>query len=236
MENIMTLPSPTIPKYEIRVPSTGETVSYRPFIVKEEKVLLIALESNQYSMIANSIKDIVNTCTFEKLEMNTMPVFDLCYLFLNIRAKSVGETAEPTFLCQNCECANSVEVNLTDIQVIKEDTHTNKISLGEGLGILMKYPVLVPETPDGMEVGDASVKSVCDCIDMIYTNEEVHKAKDYKPEELSEFVENLTHKQFESILKFFTTMPKISHTVEFKCVKCKEENEIELEGLGDFFL
>ena len=232
----MTLPSPTIPKYEIRVPSSGESVSYRPFLVKEEKVLLIALESNQYSMIANSIKDIVNTCTFGKLEMDTMPVFDLCYLFLNIRAKSVGETAEPTFLCQNCECPNSVEINLTDIQVKKEETHTNKISLGEGLGVIMKYPVLVPDAPDEIQVGESSIKSVCDCIDMIYTDEEVHKAKDYKPEELSEFVENLTHGQFESMLQFFTTMPKISHMVEFKCVKCKEENEIELEGLGDFFL
>lgn len=233
----MTLPTLTLPKYQTKVPSTGETVSYRPFVVKEEKVLLIALESNQHSMIARAIKEIVRECTFGQVDVDNSPVFDLIYLFINIRAKSVGETTEPIFLCQNPTCGkqNAVEINLTKIEVKKSPEHTNKISLGDEVGVVLKYPKL---NTDGAEedFDNSSIKTITECIDLIYHGDEIFKAREQTEEELVDFVENLTHHQFESILNFFSTMPKISYNVKFDCVECREETSLELEGLGDFFL
>ncbi len=231
----MPLPTLTLPKYKIEVPSSGKTVSYRPFIVKEEKVLLIALESGEYNMICNAVKDIVKECTFGEVDVEDSPVFDLCYLFINIRAKSVGETTEPVFLCEHCKTQNPVEINLTNIKIKNDKTHTTKIDLGDGMGIVMKYPKL--DTLAEEESGNnTSIDSIVECIEMIYNGEEVFKSKDQEKKELVDFIENLTHSQFESILNFFATMPRLSHTVEFDCVKCQKKTSLELEGLGDFFL
>ena len=231
----MTLPTLTLPKYKIDVPSTGKTVSFRPFVVKEEKILLIAMESGEYSMISNAIKDVIKGCTFGEVDTENSPVFDLCYLFINIRAKSVGETTEPVFLCEHCDTQNPVEINLTDIKVKQDKEHTTKISLGEDLGLVMKYPNL--NTTDESESGEnSSIESISDCIELIYKGDEVFKASEQTPKELVEFVENLTHVQFENILNFFSTMPRISHEVNFNCVKCEKETSLELEGIADFFL
>ena len=233
----MPLPTLTLPKYQIEVPSTGKTISFRPFVVKEEKVLLIALESNQHSMIARAIKDIVKECTFGEVDVEQSPIFDLVYLFINIRAKSVGETTEPIFLCQNPKCGkeNPVEINLTKIKVKKLKEHTNKISLGENLGVVLNYPKLNTEDSN-QEFNNSTINTISECIDLIYQGDEVFKASEQTEEELIEFVENLTHRQFESILNFFNTMPTITYDVKFNCVKCQEETQLELEGLGDFFL
>jgi len=231
----MTLPTLTLPKYKIKVPSTGKTVSFRPFVVKEEKVLLIALESGDYSMIANAIKDVIKECTFGEVDTENSPVFDLCYIFINIRAKSVGETTEPVFLCEHCDAQNPVLIDLTSIEIKKDENHTNKISLGEDLGVVMKYPGLntTEENSDGT---NDSIEAISECIELVYKGDEVFKSSEQTPKDLVEFIENLTHSQFESVLGFFNTMPKISHSVKFNCVKCEKETSLELEGIGDFFL
>ncbi len=230
----MKLPTVTLPKYSIHVPSSGEKVFYRPFVVKEEKVLLIALESGEYPMIAKAIKDIVNECTYGQLDVDEMPIFDLCYLFLNIRAKSVGETVEPNLVCQSCGFQNPTEINLTNVQVIGDIEKNKKISLGENMGMVLKYPAL--NVDDDQEGTDISIKSIAGCIEMIYEGDKIFKAKELEKQELIEFIENLTHHQFESILEFFSSMPRLTHTVNYKCSKCMKENVLELEGIGDFFL
>ena len=228
----MTLPTLTLPTYSIELPSTEEMVDFRPFIVKEEKILLIALEGGEYEPIVRALKDMVNTCTFEKLEIDKLPVFDLCFLFLNIRAKSVGEIIEPSLICAECSEPNPVKINIAEMKVTKKSNHTNKIDLGEGVGILMKYPVLLDEE----EKGDVSISLIVSCIEMIYDGEQIYKSEDRTKEELVEFIENLTHNQFENIIKFYDTMPELKHIVKYKCSKCDKANQVVLEGLGDFFL
>jgi len=230
----MKLPSIALPKYQIHVPSTGEKVFYRPFVVKEEKVLLIALESGEYPMIAKAIKDIVNACTYEQLDIENIPIFDVCYLFINIRAKSVGETVEPNLICQHCRFKNPTEINLSEIQVVGDLEKNKKIELGENVGMVLRYPPLnVEEEVDGV---DLSLTSIADCIEMIYEGEAVFKSEAIGKKELVAFIENLTHEQFEKILEFFADMPRLCHTVQYTCSQCGKDNEVTLEGLGDFFL
>jgi len=230
----MKLPSVALPKYQIYVPSSGEKVFYRPFVVKEEKVLLIALESGEYPMIAKAIKDIVDACTYGQLKTDQMPIFDLCYLFLNIRAKSVGETVEPNLVCQSCTFKNPIEINLSEIQVMGDLNKNKKLNLGENVGMVLKYPALNSE--EEISGVDISLGSIADCIEMIYEGDNVFKSEDINKKELVEFIENLTHHQFELILEFFADMPRLSHTVKYNCSQCGKENEVTLEGLGDFFL
>ena len=234
MEKTMKLPSVALPKYQIYVPSSGEKVFYRPFVVKEEKVLLIALESGEYPMIAKAIKDIVDACTYGQLKTDQMPIFDLCYLFLNIRAKSVGETVEPNLVCQSCIFKNPIEINLSEIQVMGDLNKNKKLNLGENVGMVLKYPALNSE--EEISGVDISLGSIADCIEMIYEGDNVFKSEDINKKELVEFIENLTHHQFELILEFFADMPRLSHTVKYNCSQCGKENEVTLEGLGDFFL
>tara|TARA_R110002124_G_scaffold122602_1_gene281168 strand:+ start:264 stop:968 length:705 start_codon:yes stop_codon:yes gene_type:complete len=234
MEKTMKLPSVALPKYQIYVPSSGEKVFYRPFVVKEEKVLLIALESGEYPMIAKAIKDIVDACTYGQLKTDQMPIFDLCYLFLNIRAKSVGETVEPNLVCQSCTFKNPIEINLSEIQVMGDLNKNKKLNLGENVGMVLKYPALNSE--EEISGVDISLGSIADCIEMIYEGDNVFKSEDINKKELVEFIENLTHHQFELILEFFADMPRLSHTVKYNCSQCGKENEVTLEGLGDFFL
>jgi len=234
MEKTMKLPSVALPKYQIHVPSSGEKVFYRPFVVKEEKVLLIALESGEYPMIAKAIKDIVDACTYGQLKVEEMPIFDLCYMFLNIRAKSVGETVEPNLVCQSCTFKNPIEINLSEIQVMGDLNKNKKLKLGENTGMVLKYPALnVDEEISGVDI---SLSSIAECIEMIYEGDNVFKSEDINKKELVEFIENLTHQQFEKILEFFADMPRLSHTVKYTCSQCGKDNEVTLEGLGDFFL
>ncbi len=229
----MTLPTVTIPKYTTKLTSTDELVHYRPFIVKEEKVLLIALESGEYEQISRALKDIVKACTFDKLDVESLPIFDLCYLFINIRAKSVGEVVEPNLTCPSCKATTLVKIDLTEIKINKKPEHTTKIDLGDGLGIVMKYPVLFEKQLEGDSV---DIQVIANCVEMIYQNEKLWKLEDTSIEEIVNFIEHLTHKQFEKILQFYETMPEFKHEVKYKCSKCEKENSVVLEGIGDFFL
>ena len=237
----MALPVLTVPTYELEVPSTDEKVKYRPFLVKEEKLLLIAIESEDNGEIVQAVKTIVDECTFNKLNLGKLPIFDVEYIFLQIRAKSVGETTNLRLLCpDDRETYAKVEVDLTEVLVQVDEGHTNKIELTDEMGIIMQYPNI-----DSMvDVGIADINAsnmldvIATCIDKIYDKggEEVHMAVDSTKKELVEFIEQLNTKQFAEVQKFFDTMPKLKHTVKVKNPKTEKESEVTLSGLNDFFV
>ena len=235
----MALPVLTIPTYELEVPSTDEKIKYRPFLVKEEKILLMAMESGDNKEIIRAIQDIVKECTYDKLKLSTMPMFDIEYLFLNIRAKSVGEITTLRLKCPDDEKTTvKVDVNLTEIEVQTDKNHTNKIELTDEMGIMMKYPTIDSFAGDMSEINASNMLEVISgCIDSIYDKggEEVFEAKDQTKKELIEFIEQLNSKQFKNIQGFFDTMPKLKHTIKVKNPKTKKESEVVLQGLNDFF-
>ena len=235
----MALPKINTPTYELVVPSTGEEIRYRPFLVKEEKILLMAMESGDNKEIIRAIQDIVKECTYDKLKLSTMPMFDIEYLFLNIRAKSVGEITTLRLKCPDDEKTTvKVDVNLTEIEVQTDKNHTNKIELTDEMGIMMKYPTIDSFAGDMSEINASNMLEVISgCIDSIYDKggEEVFEAKDQTKKELIEFIEQLNSKQFKNIQGFFDTMPKLKHTIKIKNPKTKKESEVVLQGLNYFF-
>ena len=237
----MALPKLSVPTYELVVPSTDEKVKYRPFLVKEEKILLIAMESGKSEDMLQSVKDIVDECTFNKLKLGSMPMFDVEYIFLQIRAKSVGEVSKLKVLCQDdMKTYANVSVDLNDIEVQVDDDHTNKIVLSDEMGVIMKYPTIDSFTEN--KIDDINASNMLDviavCIAQIYDKkgEEVYDSKDSTRKELIEFVEQLNTKQFADIQKFFDTMPSLRHTITVKNPKTKKESEVTLTGLNDFFV
>ena len=237
----MALPTINTPTYELEVPSTGETIKYRPFLVKEEKILLIASESGKQTDIINAIKEIATACTFGKLKIGRMPMFDVEYIFLNIRAKSVGEVSElPLIAPDDNETRVVVEVDLSEVKVQETEGHTNKIELTDEMGIYMQYPTVDTFGKSGMTEITASnmLEVISACIGQIYDKkgEEVWEAQDSTKKELIEFIEQLDTKQFAKIQNFFDTMPKLKHNITIKNPKTKVESEVVLSGLSDFFV
>ena len=236
----MALPKLTTPIYELVVPSTDEKIKYRPFLVREEKILLIAMESGASEDIVQAVKSIVEECTFNKLNLGDMPMFDVEYLFLNIRAKSVGEISNLRLLCpDDSETFAEVEVNLSEVIVQVEKEHTNKIELTDEMGIYMKYPTIDSFVKTGITEVTATnmLDVITTCVAQIYDKkgEEVFDAKDQTKEELIEFIEQLNTKQFAELQKFFDTMPKLKHVVKIENPKTKVKSDILLQGLSDFF-
>ena len=236
----MALPKLTTPTYELEVPSTDEKISYRPFLVKEEKILLMAMESGKNEDIVNAVKQIVSECTFNKLKIGNMPMFDVEYIFLNIRAKSIGEVSKLKLLCPDDKKTYAdVEVNLEEVQVQVGDNHTNKIELTDGMGMIMTYPTIDSFAESGIQNITASNMTdiIGKCILQIYEDngEKVYEAKDQTKKELGEFIEQMNTKQFQSVQKFFDTMPRLKHEVKIKNPKTKKVSNITLSGLNDFF-
>ena len=237
----MALPILTTPTYELEIPSTDEKIKYRPFLVKEEKVLLVALESGENSQIVQAIKTIVDECTFNKLPLGRMPMFDIEYIFLQIRSKAVGEVSTLSLLCQDDgKTYVPVEVNLADVEVEVGETHDNKIQLTDDMGMIMTYPT-IDSFLDGQfaEVtADNMIDVVASCVLQIYEKkgEVVYDAKDSTKLEMVEFIENLNSKQFKDIQNFFDSMPVLKHTVTIVNPKTKIKSEIILKGLNDFFV
>ena len=236
----MALPKLTTPTYELEVPSTDEKIKYRPFLVREEKILLIALESGESKDIITAIKDIVTECTYGKIDLGKMPMFDVEYIFLNIRAKSVGEVATLKLLCpDDKETYVNVDVDLSEIMVHVDKGHNPKIELTDEMGMIMTYPSI--DSLTSIDAADINASNMLDvigsCILQIYDKkgEEVFDAKDSTQKELIEFVEQLNTKQFQEVQKFFDTMPKLRHIIKIKNPKTKKESEITLTGLNDFF-
>jgi hypothetical protein len=238
----MALPRIDVPIYELVIPSTDEKIKYRPFLVKEEKVLLIAMESGKSEDMLQSVKDIVNECTFNKLKLGDIPMFDVEYLFLNIRAKSVGEVSKLKVLCQDdMKTYASIEIDLNEVNVqVDGELHTNKIELSDEMGVIMKYPSIDSFTTNGISNITAAnmIDVIASCIDQVYDKkgEEVYDSKDSTQEELIDFVEQLNTTQFQKVQAFFDTMPKLQHTILVTNPKTKIENEVTLTGLNDFFV
>ena len=237
----MALPKINTPTYELEVPSTNEKIKYRPFLVKEEKILLIALESNENNQIIQAVKEIVAMCTFDKIDLGNMPMFDVEYIFLQIRSKSVGETSNLKLLCKDDgETYADVKVDLGDIKVSVDEEHTNKIELTDEMGMIMTYPTIDSFMDTGVSEITSSnmLEVIATCILQIYDKkgEEVFEAKDQTKKELNDFIGQLNTKQFQEVQKFFDTMPKLQHTVTVKNPKTKVESEVVLNGLNDFFV
>ena len=236
----MALPTINTPTYELEIPSTDEKIKYRPFLVKEEKILLLAMESGKQTDVINAIKQIVTACTFGKLKIGTMPMFDIEYLFLNIRAKSVGEISELQLVApDDKETTVSVSVDLNDIKVQVQDNHTNKVELTDEMGIYMTYPTVNGFANSGATevTAENMLDVIVSCISQIYDKkgEEIFEAKDSTKKELIEFIEQLNSQQFKDIQNFFDTMPKLKHTIKIKNPKTNVESEVVLSGLSDFF-
>ena len=236
----MALPKVNTPTYELVVPSTDEKVKYRPFLVKEEKILLIAMEAQEQSGILNAVKDIVKSCTFDKFDVNRAPIFDIEYIFLNIRAKSVGEVSTVNLRCpDDNETFVQTEIDLTKVDVQITEGHTNKIELTDEMGMILQYPTLDSFT-DSTTVINASnmLDVIASCVSQIYDKkgEDVYDAKDSTKQEIVDFLESLNSKQFLEIQKFFDTMPKLTHTVTIENPETKVKSDITLTGLNDFFV
>ena len=236
----MALPKLTTPTYELEIPSTHEKIKYRPFLVKEEKILMMALESKSSGDITQAVKDIVSECTFNKVNIDLMPMFDVEYIFLNIRSKSVGEVSKLKILCPDDKKTYAdVELDLNKVNVQVGEDHTNKIELGNGMGMIMKYPSIDSFKDSGIRDINASnmLEVISTCILQIFEEEgkKVYDPKDQTKKELTDFIEQLNTKQFKDVQKFFDTMPKLKHEITVKNPKTKIESKITLSGLNDFF-
>tara|TARA_Y100001938_G_scaffold126598_1_gene178690 strand:- start:1053 stop:1772 length:720 start_codon:yes stop_codon:yes gene_type:complete len=238
----MPLPKIATPTYELELPSTGKTIQYRPFLVKEEKLLVIALESEDTKQITTAIKAVLRNCILTKgIKVETLPTFDIEFLFLNIRGKSVGEDIEVNIICPDDEKTSvPVSINLDDIKIQKNDDHTNKVKVDANIMMEMKYPSLDEFIKNNFDFNDASqmdqsFKLIASCIDKIYTEEEVWASEDCTKKEMNDFLESMNSSQFKEIEKFFTTMPKLSHTVKVMNPETKVESDVVLEGLASFF-
>ena len=238
----MPLPKIATPTYQLELPSTGKTISYRPFLVKEEKVLVIALESEDTKQITTAIKAVLKNCVLTKgVKVETLPTFDIEYLFLNIRGKSVGEELEVNIICPDDEETNvPIFINLDDIQIQKSDEHNNQIKLDDNLMMEMRYPSLDQFIKNNFDFNeknamDQSFELIATCIDKIYTEDEVWATADCTKKEVKEFLESMNSSQFKQIEKFFETMPKLKHEIKLKNPKTKKESKITLTGLNDFF-
>ena len=241
------MPLPTIetPTYELKVPSSGKKIKYRPFLVKEEKILIIALESKDQNEITNAVKDVLKKCILTRgVKVDDFPTFDIEYIFLNIRAKSIGEDIKITVTCpDDGETQVPVTVYVDEIKVIKPEGHETDIVINDKLTLRMKYPSLNQFVENNFEVDDdpetlvnKTFKVVADCIDTVFTEEDAWEAKDYSSDERIKFVEQLNSKQYKKVENFFATMPKLSHTIEVINPNTKKKNSIVMEGLADFFV
>jgi hypothetical protein len=219
------------PTFDVDVYSLNKKVQMRPFLVKEEKILIMAQESGKKEDMMKAMQDIVSVCSRGALVGKDLPFFDLQNIFLRLRSQSIGGTSEFNLICGECQHRTPFEMDLESIQLVTNEEHTNKIQLTEDIGVIMRYP-------SGEELGNEENKVfdiVVSCIDSIYTKEEIHSTKDETKEDIEAWVENLTSDQFEKIAKFFETSPRLEKTIEYKCSKCETENVVVMDGLESFF-
>ena len=239
----MPLPTISTPTYELTLPSSGKKIKYRPFLVREEKVLIMALESEDTKQITNSVIDILNSCILSKgIKLETLATFDIEYLFLNIRSKSVGETIDVNIVCPDDNKTQvAVTVDVDSIKIKKDRKHKNVIKLDDNLSLKLKYPSMTQFIDSNFEskIDESEVKSTLDmiisCIDVIFNDEESWNASESTKKELEDFVEQLNTKQFKMIEDFFATMPKLTHSLKVKNPKTNVESTVVLEGLAAFF-
>ena len=240
------MPLPTIetPTYELKLPSTNKKIKYRPFLVKEEKILILALESKSQNEITNAVTDVLKKCILTRgIKVDDLPTFDIEYLFLNIRAKSIGEDIKLTVTCpDDGETKVPVTIYVDEIKVIRPKDHNIDIVLDDKMSLRMKYPSLNQfiesnfDTEDEAEtMVDKTFRVVADCMDTVFDGEDAWEAKDYSAQERLDFVQQLNSQQYKKVENFFSTMPKLSHTIEVVNPNTKEKGSVVLEGLADFF-
>ncbi len=243
------LPKIDVPIYNVKLLSNGKNLRFRPFTVKEEKLFLMANENEDLDNVVDTIKQILNNCVLDEFQVDSLPLFDIEHLFLNIRARSISEIVNLKYKCNNNvldeetkeekKCNNVVEIdlNILEVEPEKQEGHTNKIEITEKMGVVMKYPSF--ETIKKFDVeneADSIIKITVNCIDYVYDSDSIYYAKDSTEEELIEFVESMQAKDLEKIKTFFDTMPKMKRDIDFKCNKCGHEEKIELEGIQNFFV
>jgi hypothetical protein len=238
----MPLPTISTPTYDLEIPSTGDLIEYRPFLVKEEKLLVIALESEDTKQITSAIKNVIRNCVLTKnVKVEKLPTFDIEYLFLNIRGKSVGEELDVNIICpDDNETVVPVKINIDDISVKKLDEHTNQIKIDDTIAMEMKYPSLDQFIKNNFDFNaknsiEQSFDLIASCIDQIYTEEESWAASDTTKKELISFLEQMNSEQFKKIELFFETMPKLTHEIEITNPNTSVKSKVVLEGLSDFF-
>lgn len=238
----MSLPMQSTPTFNLTIPSSGQKVRFRPFLVKEEKALLIAQQTEEAKVMVDTLRNVLKECIKDDIDVNKLATFDLEYIFLQIRGKSVGETVDLIFQCDedhgaaNDKARVKMTIDLSEIEVIKTPEHTNKIPLFNGVGVVLKYPTLeIAEEMSDLSNIDDIFSLVAESIDYIYDNEEVYFAHEQTKAELLQFLNNLTTEQFLKVQRFFETMPKLSYTVDYKCPICGKEHHKVLEGLANFF-
>ena len=234
----MALPKLETPIYELELPSTGEKVKYRPFLVKEQKNLMIAMESEEETQLRDSLASIISDCTFNKIDPYEIPMFDIEFIFLRIRGKSVGEKIKLNVLCPDDNKTRvDVEFNLKDIDVHMKKEHTNEISVTKKIKIFMKYPGLKDMTDVKVDKETEQIFTLIKkCINEIHDGETIHNRIDISEKELDEFIDSMSTENFEHLTNFFETMPKLQHVIKVKNPKTKKKNEIIIEGLQSFFV
>ena len=241
----MTLPKISTPQYELELPSTKKIIKYRPFLVREEKILLLALESKDTKQITTAIKSVLKDCILSRgIKVEELPTFDIEYIFLNIRGKSVGESVDLIITCSDDGVTEvPVKIYIDEIQIQKNESHTTDIDLGEGLVLRMKYPSLDQFIKSNFDFSeektisniDESFEIIASCMDIVFNSDDSWAAADCTKKELKDWIETMNTKQFKMIENFFETMPKLTHTIKVKNPKTEVENEVTLEGLSSFF-
>ena len=239
----MPLPKIATPTYELELPSTGQSIQYRPFLVKEEKVLVIALESEDNKQITTAIKAVLKSCILTKgVKVESLPTFDIEFLFLNIRGKAVGEELEVNVICpDDGETTVSVTISLDEIEVQKDENHSNKIKIDDSIMMELKYPSLDQFIKNNFDFNDKNAMDqsfdlIASCIDKVYTEDEVWATADCTKKEVKEFLESMNSQQFKDIEAFFESMPKLSHTIKVTNPNTKVKSDVVLEGLASFFV
>ena len=239
----MALPKISAPIYDITLPVSKKIISFRPFLVKEQKILLMAMESGEKGVIESNIKQVLNNCLISDIDIDTLPIVDIEYYFLQVRARSVGEVIESKYRCENVvddkKCNNLMETsfNLLDIQIETPKELNNNIPLTNGVGIVLKYPTfeVLDRIQDIDSTTDVAFEVILDCIDYIYDNDSIYYARESTKEELMTFLESLTKEQFDKIEEFMDNLPKLKKEINIKCSKCGFDHKIKVEGLQDFF-
>ena len=236
----MPLPKLEVPTYDLKLSSLKEEITFRPFLVKEEKILLTALEGEQQDMV-RAMKQIMDNCIETKINLDELPLFDLEYLFLNLRSKSVGETSNLLVTCKECSKENPITIDLSTIELQSPDEEIDSnVMLSDTVGVLLKYPTVDMLKYVDIDIGetvdlDTTFEILEHCIDTLYDGDELYDLQDYTKKEKEEFFNSLTQKQFQDIQEYFDNIPKLSHLVEYKCISCESAQTLIIEGLQNFF-
>ena len=232
----MPLPTIVTPKYPITIPSSKKKTTYRPFLMKEQKVLYSAIESDDQKQIYNAMCMVIKECVDDIKNPETLPMFDLEYIFLRLRAKSAGELIDLAATCPKCDTKNKIQINLETVEVEFPENHSNKIMLTETLGVIMRYPQFSDSLIDLSNLGaEKIVDYICDSIEVVFDDNMTYTRKDFTPMELKDFVDSMNSSQFENVADFYKKMPKLKKQVECTCINCQENFKVDFSGLNDFF-